>query len=57
MRHHDDWTENRRMYGNGTWSYLRNRDGILQYWREGIQTFDVRHDVIIALVRVGEWGA
>ncbi len=36
MRAHKEWTEHKAQYGNGKWSYDLNKDGLQQFFREGI---------------------
>lgn len=35
MRAHQEWVRNKKNYGNGTWDFVGNRDGLIQFFEEG----------------------
>ncbi len=37
QRSQQEWLRNRYNYGNGEWNYVSNKDGIVQFFREGIE--------------------
>ncbi|HVY23501.1 MAG TPA: glycosyl hydrolase 115 family protein [Steroidobacteraceae bacterium] len=52
MRAHKEWTEHKADYGNGKWNYVLNKDGLLQFFREGI----TRNKNFETLVTIGMRG-
>jgi hypothetical protein len=52
IRAQQEWTKNRRQYGNGQWNYLTNEAGLKQFWAEGIE----RNRNYESLVTVGMRG-
>lgn len=36
MRAQQEWTKRKRTVGNGEWNYATNREGLTNFWREGI---------------------
>lgn len=37
MRAQQEWTKRKKAIGNGQWNYATNRDGLHQFWQEGIE--------------------
>ncbi|MBS1662670.1 MAG: glycosyl hydrolase 115 family protein [Bacteroidetes bacterium] len=37
LRSQQEWGRNRKNYGNGEWNYVSNKQGIQQFWRDGLQ--------------------
>lgn len=37
MRAQQEWTKRKRSIGNGEWNYVTNRDGLFNFWSEGIE--------------------
>jgi hypothetical protein len=37
MRAQQEWTNHRRQYGSGQWNYLTNKEGLQQFWADGVE--------------------
>ncbi len=42
MRAHDEW----RRYGNGPWNYMKNKETLQTFWREGIERMGSNESII-----------
>ena len=36
-RSQKEWTHNHQKYGNGEWNYVTNKDGLTQFWTDGLK--------------------
>ncbi len=66
MRAQQEWTKRKNSIGNGQWNYATNRDGLHQFWKEGIErnkdyenlvTLGMRGDGDEPMVKSGDMAA
>jgi Glycosyl hydrolase family 115/Gylcosyl hydrolase family 115 C-terminal domain len=63
MRAQEEWTKRKKNIGNGHWNYATNREGIQEFWRQGIErnksyenitTIGMRGDGDEAMIKGGD---